>query len=137
MVTTPVNAGPYADDLSRCLVESTSSNDRAAFVRWMFAAGSAHPAVQDIANVSPEALESANKGMADMFMRLMTELCRDESKNAFKYEGQIAFQLAFKTLGEVAGTELFGSPEVTAAMGGFESHLDSAKLEQLTQDDAE
>lgn len=31
----PVEAGVYADDRSRCLVESTTQEDRFALVRWM------------------------------------------------------------------------------------------------------
>ncbi len=129
--TVPTFAGPFSDDLAKCLIESTSVKDRAVFVRWMFAAGAAHPAVQDLVAVSPEQLDLANKDMADLSMLLLADLCRDETKQALQYEGAIAFQTGFKTLGEVAGQELFSSQEVAAAMAGYEAYLDAEELQQL------
>lgn len=128
---TAAYAGPYSDELSKCLLDSTSKKQRATFVRWMFVAGAAHPAVQDIANVSPELLDQANRDMADLSMTLLVELCREESEEALRYEGAVAFQFAFKTLGEVAGMELFSSPEVQTALAGYEAYLDAEKLQQL------
>lgn len=40
------HAGLYTDDLARCLVVSTSTQDRADLVRWIFSAASAHPVVK-------------------------------------------------------------------------------------------
>lgn len=45
LMLTPAHAGPYADALSKCLVESTSQRDRTELVRWFFASASLHPAV--------------------------------------------------------------------------------------------
>ena len=128
---TNVSAGPYSDTLSKCLVDSSSAADRATLIRWMFAAGAANPAIEDIASVSPEQLELSNVNMAKLTMRLITELCREQTEQAIRYEGVIALQIAFKTLGEVAGQELFASPEVASALAGFESHLDNGKLQAL------
>jgi hypothetical protein len=47
-------AGPYGDELAKCLVESATKEDRVALVRWMFAAEAANPAVSSIANVFPK-----------------------------------------------------------------------------------
>ena len=127
----PAYAGPHADELSKCLVESTSPKDRAAFVRWMFASAAAHPAVKDLISVSPDAMEQANEDMARMCMTLLAEHCLAESRKAIKYEGATAFESAFRTLGELAGTELFGSAEVSGAMSSFESYLDEEQLAKL------
>ncbi len=42
-------AGPYGDDLKRCLVESTSRRDNIVLVRWLSKALLAHPEVKDLA----------------------------------------------------------------------------------------
>ncbi len=72
------HAGLYTDDLARCLVDSTSKDDRVALVRWMFVAAAAHPAVASIANVSPKDREEADKKLATLFMRLLTDSCKEE-----------------------------------------------------------
>ncbi len=127
----PAHAGLYTDDLSRCLVEKTNKDDRAALVRWMFAAAAAHPAVAPIAKVSAEQQDGANKVVAELFTRLLTGLCKDKAKSAIAYEGAVAIQMSFQVLGQVAGSELFQSPEVAKVMAGLERHIDKKKLDEL------
>ncbi len=124
-------AGPYANDLAKCLVNSTSQQDRQNLVRWVFAAAAAHPAVKSIANVSPEQLDQANHQIGTLFTKLLTESCRDETQKAMKYEGQQTLQTSFQVLGTVAGKELFSSPDVGNAMAGLKKYLDEKKLSQV------
>ena len=126
-------AGSYTNELSKCLVDSTSVRDRTALVKWVFSAASLHSAVKSIASVSEKQLDEANKNTADLFMRLLTETCKQETKNALKYEGEVTIQLSFQVLGQVAGRELFSSPEVSKAMSGLEKHLDADKLKALIE----
>ena len=128
-------AGPYTDDLSKCLVESTSTRDRAALVKWIFSAASLHPAVRSIVSVSEEQLDEANKTAADLIMKLLTESCRQETQKALKYENEVALQASFRVLGQVAGQELFSSPEVAATMSGLDKYLDEEKLKSLIKAD--
>ncbi|KAB2963666.1 MAG: hypothetical protein F9K16_06185 [Thermoanaerobaculia bacterium] len=121
-------AGVYTDDLAKCLVESTTEADRVGLVRWMFVAASAHPAVRPISNVTETDLDAANKGMAELVLRLLTESCRDAARKAVQYEGASTFEASFEVLGSVAGQELFGSPEVAGALAGLEKHLDGQRL---------
>ena len=125
------HAGLYSDDLSRCLVEKTTKEDRVALVRWMFAAASSHPAVASLSKVTPEQLDSANKSLAELFTRLMTESCHEQAKKALQYEGMATIQTSFAVLGQVAGSELFASPEVKQSMGGLDKYIDKKKLEEL------
>lgn len=131
-IVAPAHAGIYADDLSRCLVESTSKEDRLALVRWLFTAATEHPAVADIARASSEQLEQTSKTTAEMFVRLLTDSCLVQAKKAVEYEGPATFAVSFQVLGQVAGMELFGSPEVNAAMAALEKYTDKTKLEALT-----
>jgi hypothetical protein len=125
-------AGPYGDDLAKCLVSSTSKEDRESLIRWMFAASAANPAVAPIAKVSPEVMEHANVTTGKLFMRLLTESCKAQAKQALTYEGTSTIQLSFQVLGQVAGREMFADPAVGKAMAGMESSIDKKKLEELT-----
>ena len=128
----PARAGTYVDDLGKCIVEATTVDDRAAFVRWMFAAATLHPAVKTLANVPAERLDPETRATAGLFMRLLTESCREQAQKAVKYEGPIAIAAAFQVLGQVAGRELFSSPEVAAGLAGMEKYLDKDKLDSVT-----
>ncbi|HEX7375427.1 MAG TPA: hypothetical protein VF277_10645 [Steroidobacteraceae bacterium] len=125
------HAGPYSDDLSKCLVDTTTRDDRTALVRWMFTAASAHPAVASISSATPKEIDEANQVVGKLFMRLLTESCAEAASKAVKYEGPNAIETGFNTLGQVAGSELFSSPEVTAAMTGLQKYLDPKKLETI------
>jgi hypothetical protein len=97
----------------------------------MFAAASAHPAVKSISAVTPEQLDETNKNIGELFMRLTTESCREQTKNALSYEGILAIQGGFQVLGEVAGQEMFASPEVASGMAGLEKYIDNQAFESL------
>jgi hypothetical protein len=125
------HAGPYTDALSKCLVDSTSKRDREDLVRWMFSAASLHPAVAPISVVSDEQLDSVNKVIADLVVRLLTETCRPETEEALLYEGKSTIEASFAVLGQVAGQELFSSVEVSAGLAGLEKHMDKEKLGSL------
>ncbi len=128
LVSSNALAGIYSDELAKCLVSSTTKADRIELVKWMFSAASAHPAVKTISSITSDQMEEANKNVANLFMRLTTESCLEQTKNAIAYEGALAFQSSFQVLGQVAGQEMFASPEVTAGMAGLEKHLDEDKL---------
>lgn len=126
-------AGPYADQLGRCLVESTSQRDRVDLVRWMFSAAALHPAVKPISSVTEEQLEDASKTTAKLFMQLLTETCRAETKDALQYEGASTIETAFSVLGQVAGREMFSSPEVAQGLALLEKYVDSEALEAIAE----
>ena len=125
------HAGPYTDELSKCVVEATTQEDRSAFVRWLFSAASRNPAVKSITLVTAEQLDTENRKAANLFMRLLTESCPKQVEKAVKFEGSVAIQSSFQVLGEVAGRELFSSPEVTAGIAGIEKYVDAEKLKSV------
>jgi hypothetical protein len=126
-------AGVYTDDMAKCLVESSSKEDRMSLVRWMFAAMAQHPAVATMNTVKAADVEKANASTGALFMRLLTEACVDATKKAIKYEGPAAIQLAFQVLGQVASSEIFSAPEVAAVMAGLDKYADLKKLEALKE----
>ena len=131
LISQAAYAGPYADDLGKCLVAATTKADRESLVRWMFAAASTHPAVGAIAKVSAADLDKANAETGALFMKLMTESCRAQTKAALQYEGTATIEMGFQVLGQVAGRELFTSPEVVKSMAGLDKYMDKKKLEEL------
>ncbi len=127
----PAIAGVYTDDLSRCLVESSTSEDKLTLVKWMFTGMALHPTVKPMAPITEEQRDGANKNAAKLFVRLLTETCVAQTKNAVKYEGQLAIQSSFQVFGQVAGKELLTNPDVAAGMSGLEKHFDSDKLNEV------
>ena len=131
-LATTAFAGPYTDDLSKCLVASTTQNDRVALARWIFIAFSAHPSVAPLSAAKASDIDNSNAEISDLVMKLLTVSCREKTKMALQYEGPAAIQLSFQALGQVAGMELASNPAVQASMSGFAKRLDEAKLKALT-----
>ena len=126
-------AGAHTNNLSECLVDATSRQDRVALVSWLFSAASFHPAVKSIASVSQDQLDTANRNSAELFVRLLTESCKDESETALKLEGHTAIQHSFQALGKVASQELFSDADVMAAASGLDEYLDKRRLRALVE----
>ena len=129
----PSIAGLYTDDLSRCIVDSTSDADRTNLMRWIFVSMAQHPSVSALSNVKPPDLEAANKTIGQLFMHLLTETCAQKARDAVRIEGVGAIQSSFQVLGQVASVGLMSDPNVTKAMAGLEPFIDKAKLEELSK----
>lgn len=123
-------AGPYSDDLAKCLVESTTAADKNALVKWMFATAALHPAVKSIASVTDAERAQSTRSTAELFVKLLTESCRAQAQQAVKYEGATALQTGFQILGQVAARELFADPNVAQGLAELEQYIDSRKIEQ-------
>ena len=129
----PAFAGPYADDLSRCLVEKTTQEDKIALVQWMFVAMAQHPSVSSLTKIVPADVEKHNKSVAELFVRLLSETCGDASRKAVQYEGANSIESAFEVLGGAAIENLMSDPEVTKMMEGLDKYLDGDKLAELAR----
>ena len=127
----PTFAGPFADELAKCLVTSTNNRDRNKLVKWIFSVYSDHPEVSYMVDLSDREKKIIDKEMADLFTRLLSEDCFDESKNAQKYEGNIVFFKAFQSLGQVAAQGFMGNPDVKRSMNKFSELIDTKKLDHL------
>jgi hypothetical protein len=105
-------AGPYTDDLSKCLVKSTSPDDQVVFMQWMFSAMALHPAVSSLASISAEQHVTFDKKAASLFVRLMSADCRQQTIDAVKFEGATAVQTSFQLFGQVAMRGLMSNAQV-------------------------
>lgn len=125
--------GPYTDDLSKCLVKSTTDADRTLLVQWMFAMASLHPAVKSMSAMSDAERTEVTRKTAGIMEHLLTVSCQPEAQQALKYEGNSAIEASFNVLGQVAGRELFSNPQVAAGIGDLEKFIDGDKLKKALQ----
>jgi len=125
-------AGPYGDDMAKCLVKSSSPEDRAVFIRWLFAAIALHPDVASMATITTQQRDAFSKRAGALFQRLLTESCRSETQLAIRYEGPATIQYAFQVFGQAAAGELFTNPSVAAGMKDLTKYIDQDKIKALT-----
>lgn len=125
-----VQAGPAADELSRCLVQSTSNEDKITLVKWMFASMSLHPAVAELSTVNDTTRDAANQDMAALLVLLLEERCFNQARAAIQSEGSVALQNSFAILGQAAANELFTNPNVAAGLGALTEFLDAVDLDR-------
>jgi len=124
-------AGPYSDELAKCLVKSTSEDDRTKLVQWIFAAFSHHPDVKKLSNITDKQAANYNKVTAELFTTLMTDRCKKETKVAVKYEGNATIEQSFSVLGSVAARGLMSHPNVTKFTADLEKYIDTKKYEEI------
>ncbi|TAK90727.1 MAG: hypothetical protein EPO06_07410 [Burkholderiaceae bacterium] len=126
----PAMAGTYTDALQTCFAENTTGKDRKEMARWVFIGMAAHPEIKRLSNASDNDREQADRNLANLFTRLLTETCRAEAKAATKYEGEQAFKAAFGSLGQLAMQEIMTDQGVTNSMSAFARYLDKKKLSE-------
>lgn len=92
-------------------MESSTSEDKQGLVQWMFFAIALNPNTAPFATVAVEQREAADRQMAQLLERLLTESCVAEAKKAVQYEGEAAVKQSFGLLGQVATAEIFNNPQ--------------------------
>jgi len=129
-LATIAQAGPFVDEMSKCLVRKTSETDKVLLVQWIYAAMSSHPDVKAMSRIDSERAAAINKDAANMIMELLTERCKTETQQAIKFEGEASFQTSFEVLGSVAMQGLMTNPEVAKYIAGLSTHFDEEKLKK-------
>jgi hypothetical protein len=130
MLSANAFSGEYTDALSECLLASTTEENKLTLVKWMFTAMALHPAVAEIADMSPSAREQANREMAELIVELLSRRCYKETRLAIQNEGSLALQSSFAVLGQVAATNLFSDPNVAAGLASLETYINAEDLER-------
>lgn len=131
MTAHPAAAGPFADDMAKCLVRSTSDSDRADLVRWIYSAMSLHPDLASMAKVSAKERDDLQERAAKLFSRLMFESCRSEFVQAVQNEGPSTLEYAFSVLGQVAMRGLMSDSHVSESFQALGKSLDQNKLKAI------
>ena len=128
------SAGVYTDDMTKCLVRSSSDADNKAFVQWVFAALSANPAVKPLTVVNEAQRAQYAKASVGIMERLLTQDCRKETVMALKVEGQSAIEGSFNVVGQVAFRSLLSDPATMAEFVRLGGYADKAKWEALAKE---
>lgn len=134
MTASSVFAGPYSDALGKKLVSSTTSAEKALFVRWMFVAMALHPDLKDMSSITAAQREEANRAVANLMTKMLTVTCAVEAREAIKYEGASAIEGAFNLFGQIAARELFTNKEVSGGLADLQKYFDSKAIEKALSD---
>jgi len=126
-----IMAGPFGDDMAKCLVSSTSSKDNILLGRWLVRVYGEHSESKGLVYISDYDKKSIDRDVGKLFTRLLTQDCEFEAKKAYKYEGLSVMSNAFEVLGKVAGKELLADRNVSKAIKKFTEYVDYEKLEYL------
>jgi hypothetical protein len=121
-------AGPYSDDLSKCLVGATTNEEKGTLVKWIFSIAALHPAVSSVSAVNDKQRTDLNKATASLFETLLADRCKKQTQDAVKYEGTNTIQEAFGVLGQAAMMELFTNDAVAGGLQEFAQYVDEKKL---------
>ena len=127
----PIFAGPFADEMAKCLVTSTNKRDRTKLVMWFFRVFGDHPEVSYMVDISDKEKKVIDKDVANIFTRLLSEDCIDETKKALDYEGDNVMFNAFEILGQVAAEGFNANPDVMKSINKFVELIDYEKLDYL------
>ena len=73
-------AGPTVDQLSDCLVKSTTETDKKTVLQWTFVALSTHPDLKNFSQVTDVQKEQLDKSLATVLQRILVEQCSSQTK---------------------------------------------------------
>ena len=121
-------AGPAVDQLSDCLVKSTTAADRTAVLQWTFTALAQHPELKQFSNISAEQKMTLDKKLAQTLQRILTEQCSAQTKAVIQAEGMQAVGESFQELGSITGDEILKKPEIKQQLQGVLRYVDLNKL---------
>ncbi|MBS0379966.1 MAG: hypothetical protein JSS29_15915 [Proteobacteria bacterium] len=124
-------AGPFADDMAKCLVTSTTQEDRIVLAKWVFNMMAQHPDVASLANITPAQRQGILKDAAALIQRLLTDSCRSQTRAALQNEGAATIQYGFQVLGASAMRGLMTEPHVMEGAKALGQYLDEAKIKEL------
>lgn len=124
------HAGVYGDAFGKCLVSASNDQDKQQLMEWIFSAIALNPTIKPYASISQEQRSAIDRNMATLFERLVGDACQKEASEALKYEGAHAFETAFQLFGQVAGQQLFASPEVATGSQDFYKLIDADALQK-------
>lgn len=127
----PAYAGPLGDELTKCMISSTTAQDKSVMVRWVFATLALHPDTAPLASVSAQQRSDLNAGTARLFERVMTENCKAQTQAAVRSEGPSALQQSFRQFGEAATRELLSNQQVANGLTATAGNLNLMKLMDL------
>lgn len=126
--TQVANAGQAVDQLSECLVKSTTAADKTAVLQWTFTALAQHPELKAFSNVTAEQKTALDKSLAQTLQRILVEQCSTQAQAVIKTEGLQSLGESFQELGSITGEEILKTPEIKQQLNGVLKYVDLNKL---------
>lgn len=117
-------AGTAVDQLSQCLVKSTTATDKTAVLQWTFVALAAHPDLSMYSKVSDAQRLQLDKNLAQVLQRILVEQCSTQTRAVIQTEGIQAVGESFQVLGQMTGEEILKNPEVKGQLQGILRYVD-------------
>ena len=121
-------AGPTVNQLSDCLMKSTTVTDKTTVLQWTFVALGNHPDLKAFSNVTASQKEALDKNLATVLQRILVEQCSAQTKAVIAAEGVQAVGDSFQELGRITGEEILENPEVKSQLRGVLRYVDLNKL---------
>lgn len=121
-------ASTVQDQLSSCLVKSTTAADKTAVLQWTFAALSTHPDLKAFTQVSDVQKEQLDKNFAAVVQRILVEQCSTQAKAVIQADGIEGIGASFQELGQITGEEILKNPEIKSQLKGVLKYVDLNKL---------
>lgn len=121
-------AGPTVDQLSNCLMKSTTATDKTVVLQWTFVALGNHPDLKAFNNVTATQKEALDKNLATVLQRILVEQCSAQTKAVIQTEGLQAVGDSFQELGSITGEEILKTPEIKQQLNGVLKYVDLNKL---------
>ncbi len=121
-------AGPTVDQLSNCLMKSTTATDKTVVLQWTFVALGNHPDLKAFSNVTATQKEALDKNLATVLQRIVVEQCSAQTKAVIQTEGLQAVGDSFQELGSITGEEILKTPEIKQQLNGVLKYVDLNKL---------
>ncbi len=127
----PASASVYGDDLTKCVIAHSSTDDNDAFIKWMFIAMAANPKLKSLATITDAERSESNRRAGAIVSRLLTKDCRAQTVAALKYDGTEAVRNAFELFGKVAMGGIMNDPAVEAGLGGLDKAFDQKAFDDM------
>lgn len=121
-------AGQAVDQLSECLVKSTTAADKTTVLQWTFTALAQHPELKAFSQVSEAQKTQLDQKIAQTLQRILTEQCSAQAQAVIKSEGLQAVGDSFQELGSITGEEILKTPEIKQQLNGVLKYIDLNKL---------
>jgi hypothetical protein len=125
------SAGPFADDMAKCLVNSTSTEDRTVLIKWMFGMVTLHPDLTSMSTLTSQQREGLSKSAGALLQRLLLDSCRTQAQQAIQNEGAQTIQYAFQVLGGVAARGMMSDPQVLDGLKDVSKYVDAEQIKAL------
>ena len=121
-------ASPAQQQLSQCLIESTTAQDKTTVLQWTFAALAQHPDLKAMSQVTAEQKNQLDQNLAQVLQRIVVEQCASQAKAVMQAEGVKGVTESLQALGQETGQEILQQPEIKNQLNGVLKYIDLNKL---------